>query len=106
MTPMGTAGMGSLPQEARPERQVHRPMRENTPGQIKPPYALWSRTVVELVAERFGIRIPVRSAQKKPERIRRYFQHGPGKYAAWCTFFEAGPTAWVCPGRWRQDEQK
>lgn len=44
------------------ERQVRQLMRDKTPDQIKLPYALWSRAAVaELIADRFGIRVPVRT---------------------------------------------
>jgi transposase len=47
---------------AEQEREVQRLIRDKTPDQIKLPYALWSRAAVaELIAARFGIRVPVRT---------------------------------------------
>lgn len=47
---------------AEQERQVQQLIRNKTPDQIELSYALWSRVVVsELIADRFGMRIPVRT---------------------------------------------
>jgi transposase len=47
---------------AEQEWQVQQLIRDKTPDQIKLPSALWSRgAVAELIADRFGIRVPVRT---------------------------------------------
>ena len=44
------------------EREVQKLIRDKTPDQIKMPYALWSRTaVMELIGQRFKIKLPVRT---------------------------------------------
>jgi len=74
------------------ERQVQQLIRDKTPDQIKMPYALWSRPAVsELIADRFGIRIPVRTmgtylkrwgfTPQKP--IRRAYEQSPTAVKQW-----------------------
>lgn len=77
---------------AEQEREVQRLIRDKTPDQIKLPYALWSRgAVAELIAARFGIRIPVRTmgtylkrwgfTPQKP--IRRAYEQSPAAVRHW-----------------------
>ena len=74
------------------ERQVQQLLRDKTPDQIKMPYALWSRVAVaELIADRFGIHIPVRTmgtylkrwgfTPQKP--IRRAYEQSPTAVKHW-----------------------
>lgn len=47
---------------AEQEREVQRLIRDRTPDQLKMVYALWTRqAVAELIRERFGIELPVRT---------------------------------------------
>ena len=47
---------------AEQEREVRQLIRDRTPDQVKMPYALWSRTAVgELIEQRYGIRLAVRT---------------------------------------------
>jgi len=47
---------------AEQEVEVRKLIRDKTPDQIKMPYALWSRlTVMELIDQRFKIKLPVRT---------------------------------------------
>lgn len=77
---------------AEQERQVQQLIRDKTPDQIKLPYALWSRTAVaELIADRFGIRVPVRTmgtylkrwgfTPQKP--IQRAYEQSPTAVKRW-----------------------
>jgi transposase len=77
---------------AEQERQVRQLIRDKTPDQIKLPYALWSRTAVaELIADRFGIRVPVRTmgtylkrwgfTPQKP--IQRAYEQSPTAVKCW-----------------------
>ena len=77
---------------AEQERQVQQLIRDKTPDQIKLPYALWSRTAVaELIADRFGICVPVRTmgtylkrwgfTPQKP--IRRAYEQSPAAVKRW-----------------------
>lgn len=77
---------------AEQEREVQQLIRDKTPDQIKLPYALWSRgAVAELIAERFGIRVPVRTmgaylkrwgfTPQKP--IRRAYEQSPTAVKHW-----------------------
>jgi transposase len=77
---------------AEQEREVRRLIRDKTPDQIKLPYALWSRgAVAELIAARFGIRLPVRTmgtylkrwgfTPQKP--IRRAYEQSPAAVRHW-----------------------
>lgn len=74
------------------ERQVQQLIRDKTPDQIKLPYALWSRTAVaDLIADRFGIRVPVRTmgtylkrwgfTPQKP--IQRAYEQSPTAVKRW-----------------------
>lgn len=77
---------------AEQEREVQQLIRDKTPDQIKLPYALWSRgAVAELIADRFGIRVPVRTmgaylkrwgfTPQKP--IRRAYEQSPTAVKHW-----------------------
>jgi transposase len=77
---------------AEQERQVQQLIRDKTPDQIKLPYALWSRTAVaELIADRFGIQVPVRTmgtylkrwgfTPQKP--IQRAYEQSPAAVKHW-----------------------
>lgn len=77
---------------AEQEREVQQLIRDQTPDQIKLPYALWSRgAVAELIADRFGIRVPVRTmgtylkrwgfTPQKP--IRRAYEQSPTAVKHW-----------------------
>jgi transposase len=47
---------------AEQEREVQRLIRDRTPDQLKMVYALWTRqAVAELIRDRFGIKLPVRT---------------------------------------------
>lgn len=74
------------------ERQVQQLIRDKTPDQIKLPYALWSRNAVaDLIADRFGIRLPVRTmgtylkrwgfTPQKP--IRKAYEQSPTAVRHW-----------------------
>lgn len=77
---------------AEQEREIQRLIRDKTPDQIKLPYALWSRAAVaELIADRFGLRVPVRTmghylkrwgfTPQKP--IRRAYEQSPTAVKQW-----------------------
>lgn len=74
------------------EREVQLLIRDKTPDQIKLPYAQWSRNAVaELIADRFGIRLPVRTmgtylkrwgfTPQKP--IRKTYEQSPSAVKHW-----------------------
>ena len=77
---------------AEQERLVQQMIRDKTPDQIKLPYALWSRVAVaELIADQFGLRLPVRAmgtylkrwgfTPQKP--IRRAYEQSPTAVKHW-----------------------
>jgi len=77
---------------AEQEREVQQLIRDKTPDQIKLPYALWSRAAVaELITDRFGIRVPVRTmgtylkrwgfTPQKP--IQRAYEQSPTAVKRW-----------------------
>lgn len=77
---------------AEQEREVQKLIRDKTPDQIKMPYALWSRTaVMELIGQRFKIKLPVRTvgtylvrwgfSPKKP--IKKAYEQRPVEVKAW-----------------------
>ena len=77
---------------AEQERLVQQLIRDKTPDQIKLPYALWSRVAVaELIADQFGLRLPVRTmgtylkrwgfTPQKP--IRRAYEQSPTAVKHW-----------------------
>lgn len=74
------------------EHAVQKLIRDKTPDQIKLPYVLWSRNAVsELIANRFGIRLPVRTmgtylkrwgfTPQKP--IRKAYEQSPVAVKLW-----------------------
>ena len=74
------------------ERQVQQLIRDKTPDQIKLPYALWSRAAVaELIADRFGLRVPVRTMSTYLKRwgftpqkpLRRAYEQSPAAVKRW-----------------------
>ena len=77
---------------AEQEREVQQLIRDRTPDQVKMPYALWSRTEVgELIEQRYGIRLAVRTVglylsrwgftPQKP--LRRAYKHSPVAVKKW-----------------------
>ena len=51
--------------DAAQEGQVRKLIADKTPDQLKMPYALWSRAAVaQLIEQRFGIRLQVRTMGK------------------------------------------
>jgi transposase len=74
------------------EVEVRKLICDKTPDQLKMPYALWTRgAVTELIAHRFGIRLPIRTmglylsrwrlSTQKP--IRRAYEQSPGAVKQW-----------------------
>jgi transposase len=74
------------------EAQIQRLICDKTPDQLKMPYALWTRgAVAELIDQRFGIRLPVRTmglylarwgfTPQKP--IRRAYEQSPAAVRQW-----------------------
>lgn len=77
---------------AEQESEVQKLIRDKTPDQIKMPYALWSRTaVMELIEQRFKIKLPVRTVgtylarwgftPQKP--IKKAYEQRPVEVKAW-----------------------
>jgi transposase len=77
---------------AEQEAQIQKLICDKTPDQLKLPYALWSRAAVaQLIVERFGIRLPVRTmgtylsrwgfTPQKP--IRRAYEQSPAAVRQW-----------------------
>lgn len=65
---------------------------DRTPDQLKMPYALWTRAAVgELVAQQFGIKLPVRTVGHYLKRwgftpqkpIRKAYEQRPAAVKAW-----------------------
>lgn len=98
----GWAGMALKPRGRSPgvgrrlnaeqESEVQKLIRDKTPDQIKMPYALWSRTaVMELIGQRFKIKLPVRTVgaylarwgftPQKP--IKKAYEQRPVEVKAW-----------------------
>jgi transposase len=98
----GWAGMALKPRgrstgvgrrlNAEQEIEVQKLIRDKTPDQIKMPYALWSRTaVMELIGQRFKIKLPVRTVgtylarwgftPQKP--IKKAYEQRPVEVKAW-----------------------
>jgi hypothetical protein len=74
------------------ERQVQRLIRDRTPERLKMVYALWTRqAVAELIRERFGIELPVRTmglylsrwgyTPQKP--LRKAYEQSPAAVKKW-----------------------
>jgi transposase len=79
---------------ARQEQAIRRAITDTTPDQLKLPFALWTRAaIVELIATRYGITLPVRTmghylkrwgfTAQKP--IKRAYEQRPEAIAAWLT---------------------
>ncbi len=77
---------------AEQEREVQRPIRDRTPDQLKMVYALWTRqAVAELIRDRFGIELPVRTmglylgcwgyTPQKP--MRKAYEQSPAAVLKW-----------------------
>src|SRR5436190_1728556 len=77
---------------AEQEREVQRLIRDRTPEQLKMVYALWSRqAVAELIRDRYGIELPVRTmglylgrwgfTPQKP--LRRAYEQSPAAVKKW-----------------------
>ncbi len=74
------------------EREIRRLIGDKTPDQLKMPYALWTRGAVsELIENRFGIRLQVRTMGKylarwgfTPQKpIRRAYEQSPAAVKKW-----------------------
>ena len=74
------------------EREIQRVILDRTPDQLRLPFALWSRAAVgELIEQRFGFKVPVRTighylkrwgfTPQKP--IRRAYEQRPAAVKAW-----------------------
>ena len=79
---------------ARQEQAIQRSITDTTPDQLKLPFALWTRiAIVQLVQQRFGIALPVRTmghylkrwgfTAQKP--LKRAYEQRPEAIAAWLT---------------------
>src|SRR5512145_1766510 len=77
---------------AEQEREVQRLIRDRTPDQLKMVYALWTRqAVAELIRERFGVELPVRTmglylkrwgyTPQKP--MRKAYEQSPAAVSKW-----------------------
>ena len=77
---------------ARQEQAIQRAITDTTPDQLKLPFALWTRiAIAQLVQQRFGITLPVRTmghylrrwgfTAQKP--IKRAYEQRPEAIAAW-----------------------
>lgn len=77
---------------ARQETAIQKAITDTTPDQLKLPFALWTRiAVVQLIAHRYGIRLPVRTmghylkrwgfTAQKP--LKRAYEQRPEAIAAW-----------------------
>jgi transposase len=76
----------------RQEQAIHRAITDTTPGQLKLPFALWTRAaIVELIEREFGIALPVRTMGHYLQRcgftaqkpIKRAYEQQPEAIAAW-----------------------
>lgn len=74
------------------EREIQKLICDKTPDQIKMPYALWSRTaVMELIAQRFKTKLPVRTVGLYLERwgftpqkpMKKAYEQRPVEVKAW-----------------------
>ena len=77
---------------AEQEKEIQRVICDRTPDQLKMPFALWSRAAVaELIAQKFGMKVPVRTmghylkrwgfTPQKP--IRKAYEQRPAQVKAW-----------------------
>jgi transposase len=76
----------------RQEQAIRRAITDTTPDQLKLPFALWTRAaIVELIARKFGIALPVRTMGHYLQRwgftaqrpIKRAYEQRPEVIAAW-----------------------
>lgn len=82
--------------EAAQEASIRKLITDKMPDQLKMPYALWTRAVVgELITQRFGIRLPVRTMGLYLARW-GFTPHKPMKKA-----YEQSPAA---VKKWREEE--
>jgi transposase len=87
----GSVGMGrTLSPEQ--ETAIQKLICDRTPDQLKMPYALWTRSAVgELVAQQFGVKLPVRTVGHYLKRwgftpqkpIRKAYEQRPAEVKAW-----------------------
>jgi transposase len=77
---------------AKQELVIQRAITDSTPDQLKLPFALWTRiAIAQLVQQRFGITLPVRSMGNYLQRwgftaqkpIKRAYEQRPEAIAAW-----------------------
>ena len=77
---------------ARQEQAVQRAITDTTPDQLKLPFALWTRAaIVQLVQQKFGVALPVRTMGHYLKRwgftvqkpIKRAYEQRPEAIAAW-----------------------
>jgi len=77
---------------AEQEREVQKLICDKTPDQMKMPYALWSRkAVMELIAQRFKVKLPVRTVGIYLERwgftpqkpMKKAYEQRPVEVKAW-----------------------
>ncbi len=77
---------------ARQEHAIQRAITDTTPDQLKLPFALWTRVaIVQLIQQRYGIAIPVRTMGHYLQRwgftaqkpIKRAYEQRPALIAAW-----------------------
>ena len=77
---------------AEQEREVQKLICDRTPDQMKMPYALWSRkAVMELIAQRFKVKLPVRTVGMYLERwgftpqkpMKKAYEQRPVEVKAW-----------------------
>jgi transposase len=87
----GSVGMGrTLSPEQ--ETTIQKMICDRTPDQLKMPYALWTRSAVgELVAQQFGVKLPVRTVGHYLKRwgftpqkpIRKAYEQRPAEVKVW-----------------------
>lgn len=77
---------------SRQERAIQRAITDTTPDQLKLPFALWTRAAIaQLIQQRFGIALPVRTMGHYLQRwgftaqkpIKRAYEQRPELIAAW-----------------------
>lgn len=76
------------------EESICKEIRDNTPDQLKMPFALWTRKAVqELIKIKYGIKMPIRTVGEYLKRwgftaqkpIRRAYEQSPVKVQQWLT---------------------
>lgn len=74
------------------EKEIRRLIREQMPDQLRLPFALWTRkAVAQLLATRFGLKLPVRTMGEYLKRwgftpqkpIKKAYEQNPRKVKAW-----------------------